>query len=384
MGGEDDVMPDARTGIAGLEEELARQRRYLRGRSPPYGRALELLPGVLSGRPGRYLAAAWEHRRFHAWYDRPLLLLAALRADARAEGPSHPLYPSFAAPEPRAELVTAEALGAALDATRERVHDALARRVVQTNETFRAVAWLWPAFLAGASNGRRPLALADVGASAGLNLVADDLPAPWTFEDGSPVDVARGIHAVARLGLDQAPLGAGNAGDADWLRACIWPGEREREERLEAALAAFRAARPRTDAPVLVPIAARNVPARLDLLSAAEAGALVLAYQTVVRDFLAPEERDEYEAGMRTWVATHPPGHALWVELEGALDGAEPEQAAALVAHVRTADGMLRSFNLARCGHHPTRLTRNAAAVEGLAAAFREAAAREAGAPAVP
>jgi hypothetical protein len=30
-------------------------------------------------------------------------------------------------------------------------------------------------------------------------------------------------------------------GDANWLRACVWAGERERIARLEAGIAAFRA-----------------------------------------------------------------------------------------------------------------------------------------------
>jgi hypothetical protein len=202
-----------------------------------------------------------------------------------------------------------------------------------------------------------------VGASAGLNLVADALPAIWTATDGSPVELARDVHAVARLGLDAAPLDALDAEDARWLRACIWPGEREREERLDAALAAFRAARIRPDAPVLLPIAASNVPARLDLLSAAERGALVLAYQTLLRDFLPPGERAEYEEGMREWLATHPPGRALWVELEPVGNGAE--LTGALRAHARAPWGELRTLELARCALHPLRLeVEHAAAAE--------------------
>src|SRR5512138_259679 len=152
----------ARTGLAGMNEDLARQREAVRGRSAPYERALRLLPEVLGGRAGRFVEAAWEHRRFFAWYDRPLLLLAALRNDALADGPGHPLWAAFAAPDADAEAVTAAALAAALDGARERVFDALAQRGVQTNETSRAVAWLWPAALAGTSGRARPLALADV------------------------------------------------------------------------------------------------------------------------------------------------------------------------------------------------------------------------------
>src|SRR5512138_1481491 len=347
-----------RVGTDGLGEDLERQRRALAGRSPPYERALALLPAVLSGATERYLEAAWERRRFFAWYDRPLLLLAALRDDALAEGPSHPLWDGFVAPA-RASDVTEMALAAALDGSREGVYDALARRSVQTNETSRAVAWLWPAALAGASGGGRPIAIADVGASAGLNLVADALPPIWSDGDGAPIDVARGVRAVSRLGLDPAPLDVLDADDARWLHACVWPGERERAARLLSAIDAFRAARIRPDAPVLVPIAAPNVPARLDLLSATARGALVLATQTVVRDYLDPADRAEYERGMREWLATHPPGDALWVELEAA--DAEASEAA-LVAHVRAPGGRLRSLELGRSGMHPTRIRRDPAA----------------------
>ncbi len=353
----------ARVGIAGLEEEIARQREAVRGCSPSYERALTLLPAVLAGPPGRFVEAAWEHRRFFAWHDRPLLLLTALRNDALANGPDHPLHAGFAAREPDPDAVTEDRLAEALDGSREPVFDALAHRGVQTNETSRAVAWLWPAALAGASRRGRTLALADVGAGAGLNLVADALPPIWTAADGVPIETARDVRAVARLGLDPAPLDALEAEDARWLRASIWPGERVREDRLDAALAAFRSARVRPDAPVLVPIAASNVPARLDLLSAAETGALVLAYQTVLRDDLEPTERDEYETGMLDWLGTHPPGLALWIELEPVAG--EADLAGAIVAHVRAPWGELRTLELARCALHPLFLdVRHAAASE--------------------
>lgn len=363
-----------RTGMQGLDADLERQRAAVERRSPPYARALRLLPAVLDGRAGRVLAAAWDGRRFHAPYERPLLLLAALRADARATGPEHPLWEAFAARSPRAEAVTAAALAEALDGTHDRVTDALAVRSVQTNDTSRAVAWLWPAALAGASGGARPLALADVGASAGLNLVADDLPPAWTFDDGSPVEVARGVRAVARLGLDAAPLDATREEDVEWLRACVWPGDGARLARLEAALAAFRAARPRPDAPVLTPISADHVPERLTVLAAHAGEALVLAYQTVVRDYLAPDALREYEAGMQGWVATQRPGQALWIELEGSAAAREddPERAATLTAHVRAPDGEPRTLELARTSFHPERLFPDRAAVAELRGLLRE------------
>jgi hypothetical protein len=355
-----------RTGTEGLLEDLAWQRERVLERCPPYARALELLPGALDGPAGRFLAAAWQGRTFHAPYGRPLLLLAALRHDALAEGPGHPLHAAFSAEPPDAGAATEDALRAALDGARERLWDAIATRAVSTNETSRAVAWLWPAALAGASSGARPLALADVGASAGLNLVADLLPPIWTDEEGAPLEVVRDPRTVARLGLDPAPLDALKPEDADWLRACVWPGDRDRAERLEAALVAYARARPRPDAPVLAPVSARAVPARLDALSRAEPGALVLAYQTIVRDFLDPAERDEYEGGMREWLAAQPLGRALWVDLEPAAGGT-PDLPASIHAHARAAGGAaVVTLELARCGYHPRRIVRNAAEVAAL------------------
>lgn len=374
-------MEPGRVGLVGLEEDLAQQRRAVAGRSAPYERALALLPEVLAGGAGRFLAAAWGRRRFFAWYERPLLLLAALRDDALAEGEAHPLWEAFAAREPRAAAVTAGALEDALDGRRDRIWDLLGRRSVQTNETSRAVAWLWPAALSGASGGARPIALVDVGASAGLNLVADLLPNVWTTEDGAPLELARGVHAVSRLGLDAEPLDAMKEDDARWLRACIWPGEAARLARLEEALAAFRAARTRADAPVLVPLLARDVPARLGLLSTMEPDALVIAYQTVVSAYLSPEDRKEYEAGMRTWVRLRPPASALWVELEAAPD-AEPGDPlpAAIRAHVRGISGEVETFELARCAFHPRQIVRGPGEVEALRVTMQPRALAEAAA----
>jgi hypothetical protein len=117
---------------------------------------------------------------------------------------------------------------------------------------------------------------------------------------------------------------------------------------------------------VLVPVAARNVPARLDRLSGIEPGALVLAYQTVMRDYLEPGERAEYEDGMEEWLQTHPSGHTLWVELEAGPEGRDAELPAELRAHVRAPDGAVQMLVLARAGLHPRRLAADAGAVETL------------------
>ncbi|ACG75592.1 conserved hypothetical protein [Anaeromyxobacter sp. K] len=359
-----------RTGIDGLAEELSRARAAMRARSPADARALELLVDVLAGRAGRALAAAWDERRFQAPCERAGLLLAALRAEARAGGPGHPLWPGLGAETPRPAALDAAALEAVLARPDDRLVDALARRSAREEDPARAIAWRWPAALAGAGGGGRPVALAELGSVAGLGLVADDLAAPWTFPDGGPVPVAAGVRAVGRLGLDPAPLDAAQDEDAAWLRACVPAGDRAAMGRLDAAIAALRAARPRPDAPVLTPVALASAPERLALLSATAPGALVIAWQALLRPRLGREERAELQAGMRAWLATHRPGTALWVELERA-PGAHalgPGRAALLTAHVRVPDGGLRSVRLARCALEPSVVVPEPGAAEALAA----------------
>src|SRR5690606_25196485 len=147
--------------------------------SPAYARLLEVLEPMLDGDFGARLAELWRGREFGSFYERPLLLANALRYEALRDGPAHPLWPGLVGMPPDPEAITGAAVRAAVAPDRDGFWRALVERRIQTNETSRAVAWLWPARLAFEAGIRRPLALFDVGASAGLNLVADHLAAMW-------------------------------------------------------------------------------------------------------------------------------------------------------------------------------------------------------------
>lgn len=331
----------------GLAEDFARQRSEdFRRRVPAYDRILEQIGLLVAGDFAARFEDAWRGRRFGAWYHRPLLLLAALRFDALAEGPSHPLWRAVAAPRSDPDAVTEDALRAAL---RPSFFATIAARTIQTNETSRAVAWLFPARLIGEG---RALALVDVGCAAGLNLVGDALPAIWT------VETAARVVTVARLGLDRAPLDVRADDDVAWMRACIWAGETARLERFEAAVAALRAALVRGQV-AIERAEIGDVPARLARLPE---DAFALAYQTVVREYLAPEDEAAYDRGMRAWLDARPPGSAAWIELEKAPPGAPGPAGlpAALTAHVRGQ----KSIILARCGWHPTQIEGDERATE--------------------
>lgn len=352
-----------RTGIEGLSEDLQLQRTLIGGRAPSYVRILDELVALLAADEaleGR-LATALHGRTFFATYDRPLLILAALRLDALQVGAAHPLHAATVAAEPSTASITREAVAAALGPDRMHVFETIASRYVQTNETSRAITWLWPAALAGCANGQRPLALVDIGASAGLNLVADALPALWTDERGAPIPVASGADIRLRLGLDARPLDASNPDDAAWLRACIWPGDSTRLARLEAALTAWNAAPAHLEA-----VDVTRTPTRLGaVIDELPADTLLLAYQTVVRDYLPPETARAYRDGMHRLLASAPSGRLAWLELEAAatLDNERP---AAITAHLRGPDG-IAELKLARTHWHPSSLAVDDAAASRFA-----------------
>ncbi len=350
--------------LRGLEDDLETQRTYLAGRVPAYEALLALLIEAVADRSVRErLAAAWARRSFGGFYERPLLLLASLRDDALAAGEEHPLWSAIGADEPDPESSSLEAAMAAL--RRPRFWDSVRDRHVQTNETSRAVAWLWPAALAGRAEPQRPIELFDIGASAGLNLVADLLEPIWEDESGTPLPVAPPPEVAARRGFDLRPLDVLDADGERWLRACVWPGQRDRLARLDEAIAAFRRLEAEGQAPVIEAMAAQDVPAALTRSE----GTLALAYQTVVRDYLSAEEREAYERGMLDWLVGAPAGDAAWLQLELEA-GAEDDLPFGLTARVATGGRATDPILLARSDPHPREMRVDDAAVRLFVAAI--------------
>jgi hypothetical protein len=131
--------------------------------------------------------------------------------------------------------------GSAADLTRV----IMARRT-QTNEPARC-AVLLPAL----AQLPQPLALVEVGASAGLTLLFDrysydyaghflagaDPDAPTLrCEPRGPVPLPSRLPRIAwRAGLDLNPLDVTNDDDVRWLTCLVWPGESDRAQRLAAA-----------------------------------------------------------------------------------------------------------------------------------------------------
>jgi hypothetical protein len=352
----EEALPTTVTGIDRLEDDLAHTEAIqFRGRCLPYVRAVQLLREILTG-PNRVPAVvnrlkhAWEGRQFNIYFSRPFLLLAALRAEAIA-APNHPLALGFATDNPDSFAVTRDAILAALAPDRSGVWLMLASRVPQTNEVSRAVVWKWPASLAGWSNRSRPVALVDVGASGGLNLIGDRLPDCWIDGTGKRLRAASNLDICMRVGFDSQPLDFGQADDVAWARACIWAGASQRVSRFDQAVREWRRSANLKAPPVLFKLNAALVPSRLPELFARlpESGVLVI-YQSACREYMAPSKRRQYEEGVRHWLARTPPRRSVWLEAE-----ASPERQAvlAIVAHVPDGTGGILSMELGSTAIHP-------------------------------
>lgn len=224
-----------------------------------------------------------------------------------------------------------------------------AARSLQTNEPLRLAALL-PVL----SEIDGPLALLELGASAGLCLYPDRYSYRYTGEDGRvrrALDPEDGPSAVVlhsrvtgelpalrmprvvwRAGIDLAPLDAADDADRRWLRGLVWPGEAGRERRVEAALDIAAA-----DPPLLV---AGDAGERVEELAArAPADATLVITTPGVLVHIPRAARSALVARIRSlparWVTIDPPG---------LLDGwAPPVEAATWPGFVVALDGRVRA-----------------------------------------
>jgi len=124
----------------------------------------------------------------------------------------------------------------------------------QTNEVGRSGV-LMPGLLTIAAATGLPLALFELGASAGLNLRLDDYgydlggavfgradaPVRLAPDWQGPPPPAAEVRIVSRRGVDLAPIDVRDCAARDRLLAYVWPEQAARVVRLEAALAAAAA-----------------------------------------------------------------------------------------------------------------------------------------------
>lgn len=223
-------------------------------------------------------------------------------------------------------------------------------RQLQTNEPLRLAALL-PVL----SEIEGPVALLEIGASAGLCLYPDRYSYRFLGEGGEvrvaldpasgPSDVMlrsrvtgplprmRMPDVVWRAGIDLAPLDARDERDRLWLQSLVWPGETGREERITAALDIAA-----SDPPLLLAGDGRE---RIgELVAAAPADATLVITTPGVLVHIPRAERDALIASISAlparWITIDPPGLLdVW---EPAVDAAGwPGFVVALDARVRAA-----------------------------------------------
>lgn len=287
-----------------IREAFSIQEDNCRRMGSPFTAALcAVLPRVLD--PATALGG-----RVHGWTEDPvasalaLRLCGALHRVVRAgEAPAlAALYPPAGAGPELLEGALADTLGA-LDG---RLADLIATPP-QTNEIGRAAAYLGGLFEIARGTGL-PLALLEIGASAGLNLHLDrfsyDLGgSAWAAEPAEPpIRIAsdwRGappapapIRIAARAGCDRAPIDPADTQDRARLMAFIWPDQPHRLERTEAALALAA----RLGAPVERRDAADWVEARL--AGPAPEGVARVLMHSVMWQYLDPPTKARIRAAM--------------------------------------------------------------------------------------
>ena len=205
----------------------------------------------------------------------------------------------------------------------EGIAETLRTRRTQTNEPGR-LAVLNLAFAQIAAEEGRPLALIEVGASAGLCLYPDAWP--LRYQPGDQVLTPAGpLHSGVELtctllegieppsglpevgwraGADLNPLDLTRPDDVDWLRALVWPGMEHRLERLDAGARLVA-----QDPPHLVRGDLNEQLA--GLLAQVPTGAVPVVFHSAVLVYLSREERarflEQLGASGARWVSNEGP-----------------------------------------------------------------------------
>jgi hypothetical protein len=219
-------------------------------------------------------------------------------------------------------------------------------RATQTNEAGRC-ATLLPSLAKISADEGRPLALIEVGASAGLTLFPDrygyefrataDAPSgiagavtrlspagakPGTFPvlrctTAGPVPLPLVLPRVVwRAGIDLNPLDVRNPDDVAWLEALIWPEQDFRRERLRQAIAVAR-----TEPPLLV--AGDLNEELLSLARQAPADTALVVFHSAVMAYLDLRGRERFRNTMASlardrgchWLSNE--GHTVIIQRDG-------------------------------------------------------------------
>lgn len=279
------------------------------------------------------------------WIEHPLAVHYPI-----VSGATRPMRPAF--PDFRDFCIT----------HRDEILNLIRTRRTQTNVVRRCTCLL-PAFSIVQNESGLPLALIDIGASAGLNLNVDRYRYRYLRAGGEEASWGRPGAAVfleaelrgggdlpaladplsiaSRVGVDINPIDLNNEDELRWLRALIWPEHIERHQRLinaAAELAYSPVDLRRGDAAELLP----------ELVDSAPVDAALTVYSTVALYQFSSADREQIMQSLTETSFSRP----VWlVTLELKLEDIDDPQEPTL-ALTRFNDGMRRRELLARSSPH--------------------------------
>ncbi|MEH7884348.1 DUF2332 domain-containing protein [Bacillus sp. JJ1609] len=132
------------------------------------------------------------------------------------------------------------------------INEMLTNKIVQTNEV-RRCSYLYPAFNFIYGKTQKPLALIEIGTSAGLQLLVDKYSYSYGTErnygdensgvhisaeirgDYTPLNQLGHFNVASRIGIDLHINDVSDEEDYLWLKSLIWPEHQERRELFEKA-----------------------------------------------------------------------------------------------------------------------------------------------------
>jgi hypothetical protein len=214
----------------------------------------------------------------------------------------------------------------------DEIRAVMLERSTQTNEAGRCAALL-PVL----ARLPQPLALLEVGTSAGLCLLPDRYAydyggrvlAPAEMTTDTPVFPCRADkatplpgslpHVVWRAGLDISPLDVNDVDQMDWLGTLVWPEQTDRLARLRAAVRIARADPPR----ILRGDLTRDLPL---LVKEAPRDATLVVFHTAVLAYVPDQaQRDAFAAQAMSlcdyWISNEAPNvfPGIAAKIDGAL-----------------------------------------------------------------
>lgn len=332
-----------------LMEMFERQQAFAAGYSPLYSRLFGAIASWLSAEGAEndpLVSWLFEAAGDRSILDVTLLLAAGLHRDVLA-GESEVTelanyYPTAGGNLPPEAAGFEKTLRAAILGRSGTLARIIRKGKVQTNETARGLCWLLPSMLIGWQR----VHLVDLGASAGLNLLADlrSFHLVDTGDENRHIDLGQGerpqfitrchheadlfdrfrdssIPAIeSRTGCDASPFLLETEDDEISLMSFIWGDQVDRMDRLCEGIEAYRVAQ-ESNAPVR--LYRCNLPQELgrflDGCLPADSSIPVVIYNTYITAYL-PDKGMRIADEMGRW-ASQQARSVLWFQWEPARDG---------------------------------------------------------------